>query len=114
MSSHRHRLTHWTTYREAYLRRGRAGRPFRRWRDQVLKDPVPICCRCGRPIDKSLPWRHPMSATADHFPVPLSRLLAHQVLDPANGRPAHRRCNLSAGNRAPSGTAVPAVADRRW
>lgn len=114
MSSYQHRKAHWTTYRDPELRKGRSGRPFRRWRAEVLKADIPICCRCSRPIDKSLHWTHPASATADHFPIPLSRWVG--PLDPRNGAPAHRRCNLSAQNRMPDELAARPVkvADRRW
>jgi len=113
MSAHRHRMRAWTSYADPALRRGRAGRPYRRWRAKVLEGDRLTCCRCGGPIDKTLPWRHPMAATADHYPVPLIHLSPAQVLDPACGRPAHRRCNLSAGARI-DGVVQARVADRRW
>ncbi|MEY2454072.1 MAG: hypothetical protein QOD92_3646 [Acidimicrobiaceae bacterium] len=47
-------------------------------------------------IDPRLPWRHPMSATVDHV-TPVSR--GGALLDPLNGRPAHRVCNQRKGNR---------------
>lgn len=113
MSTWQHRLRHWTTYADPELRRGRSGRPYRRWRAEVLKADIPICCRCGRPIDKSLPWRHPMAATAGHI-IPLSR--GGAPLDPRNGQPEHRVCNLRAQAHMPG--ELPArlvrVADRRW
>lgn len=55
----------------------------------------------------------PLGPTADHFPVPLIYLTPAQVLDPAFGKPAHRRCNLSAGARV-TGVVRTRVADRRW
>lgn len=114
MSSWQYRKAHWTSY-DPSRRRGRSGRPFRRWRDQVLSPPVLICCRCNYPIDKRLSGNDPMGPTADHFPVPLSRWRG-DPLDPGNGAPAHRRCNLSAQNRMPGELAerVVKVADRRW
>lgn len=113
MSSYQHRKAHWASY-DPQRRKGRSGRPFRRWREQVLADEVPTCCRCGGPIDKSLHWTHPMSATADHYPVPLSRWDG-DPLDLANSAPAHRRCNLAAGARVGAGVVRRVrVADRRW
>lgn len=116
--SYAHRRTHWTTYRDDRLRKGRMGRPYRRWRAQVLAAPVPICWRCGGGIDKSLPWRHPLSATAGHI-VPLSRGGAPLALE--NGAPEHRVCNLRAGNKVagePGSRTKRAVdlpiVDRRW
>jgi 5-methylcytosine-specific restriction endonuclease McrA len=111
MSTYQYRVEHWAAYRDPNARRGRAGRPYRRWRNEVLKDPVPYCARCGRPIDKALHWKHPMAATAGHI-VPLSR--GGPPLDPANGQPEHRRCNLSAQASMPGHTPTPTTADRRW
>jgi 5-methylcytosine-specific restriction endonuclease McrA len=39
-----------------------------------------------------------MSKSVDHYPYPKSTH-PHLAEDPANLAPAHRRCNLSAGNR---------------
>jgi len=113
MSSYQYRKAHWTSYADPAKRRGRSGRPHRRWRAKVLEGAQLACCRCGGPVDKTLPWRHPLAATADHYPIPLVHLTPAQVLDPAYGRPAHRRCNLSAGARV-DGPVRARVADRRW
>lgn len=114
ISAYAHRVANWTTYADPELRKGRSGRPFRRWRAQVLSPAVLVCCRCGHQIDKRLSGNHPDGPTADHYPIPLSRWGG--PLDPRNGAPAHRRCNLSAQNRMPD--EVPQrpvrVADRRW
>ncbi|WP_371674455.1 HNH endonuclease [Streptomyces sp. NBC_00289] len=70
------------------------------------------CWLCGHNIDPRLDPRHPMSWTLDHL-VPLSR--GGDLLDPANARPAHRRCNSSKGNRAMATPQVaPQRASRRW
>ncbi|MFE9923130.1 HNH endonuclease [Streptomyces sp. NPDC005774] len=53
--------------------------------------------------------RHPFGFTSDHL-VPLSR--GGQPLDPANARPAHRRCNSSRGNRTT--TAKTERRSRQW
>lgn len=114
MSSYQYRKVHWTSYAPD-RRRGRQGRPYKRWRDKVLEAKILFCCRCGYQIDKSLSGNHPMGPTADHFPVPLS-LWAGDPLDLRNSAPAHRRCNLSAGDRlaAEFPARVVKVADRRW
>lgn len=116
MSTYAHRVRNWSSMQQIELRRWRTGRTYRRWRDKVLSPAVLWCCRCGHMIDKSLPWRHPASATADHFPVPLSRWVPRGPHDEPSGAPAHRRCNLSAQDKMPHEIAVrvPAVADRRW
>jgi len=115
MSSYQYRKAHWTSYADPALRRGRAGRPHRRWRTEVLRINPSVCCRCGGLIDRGLPGSHPWGPTADHFPVPLVYLTPAQVLDPASGKPAHRRCNLSAGARMGAGAVRRVrVADRRW
>lgn len=56
----------------------------------------PVCWRCWREIDLSLPAEHPLSFTVDHG-TPVSR--GGPRLDPANARPMHRRCNAIKGNR---------------
>ena len=112
MSSYSHRVAHWASYAPG-RRRGRQGRPYRRWRDKVLEPKVLKCCRCGFLIDKSLSGNHPDGPTADHFPIPLSLWLG-DPLDPRNGAPAHRRCNLSAQNRMSDEPRPITVADRRW
>ena len=80
---------------------GRSGRPWSRLKAEVYARRAP-CCRCGQPIDYSLPYRHtetgnvdPESKSVDHFPFPLSTH-PHLAEDPANLAPAHLRCNQSA------------------
>ncbi|WP_091078991.1 HNH endonuclease [Nonomuraea wenchangensis] len=77
--------------------KGRAGRPWRRARAQVLAASN-ICWLCGRPIDMDLPPNHRMSATVDHID-PISR--GGDPLNIALLRPAHRSCNSSRGNKDP-------------
>jgi hypothetical protein len=115
MSTYAHRRANWTSMQQIELRRWRTGRTYRRWRDKVLAPSVLICCRCGRLIDKSLHWRHPMAPTADHYPIALSRWVPRGPHDEPLGAPAHRVCNLRAQNRM-VGDPLPraAVADRRW
>jgi len=56
-----------------------------------------ICYLCERPIDRSLVWPDPESATTDHV-VPLSKGGEH---DPDNVRITHARCNSAKGDRLP-------------
>jgi 5-methylcytosine-specific restriction endonuclease McrA len=85
-------------------RRGRAGRPWVRLKAEVYARRRP-CCRCGQPIDYTLPYLDPFTGrpnpdgkSVDHYPLPLS---THPYLaeDPSNLAAAHLRCNVSAGNR---------------
>ncbi|KPC86266.1 hypothetical protein ADL35_12345 [Streptomyces sp. NRRL WC-3753] len=89
----------------------RNGRPYRRLCDQQRARRLP-CWQCGHEIDYTLTGyaaqRNAWSFTLDHA-VPLS--LGGDLLDPANARSAHRRCNSRRGNR----TSQPqARASRRW
>lgn len=54
------------------------------------------CALCGRPIDYSLPARHPMSYELDEI-VPVS--LGGSPVDFDNVQPVHRICNQRKGNR---------------
>lgn len=104
---------HPTSYTDPRMRKGRTGRPFRRWRAKVLEAQVLMCIRCGGPIDKRVRYPHPMSPSADHI-IPLTR--GGAPLDPANGGPAHLVCNQRHGN-GDGPVVVQAsrpVADRRW
>ncbi|MEU0359929.1 HNH endonuclease [Streptomyces cyaneofuscatus] len=85
----------------------RNGRPYRRLVASLRAAGGP-CWLCGHNIDTSLDAKHPMSFTLDHL-VPLSR--GGDLLDPANARAAHRRCNSARGNRA---TIPQPRASRRW
>lgn len=70
------------------------------------------CWLCGSDIDYDITGReagtHPMAFTLDHL-IPLSR--GGDLLDPANARSAHRRCNSARGNRMNLKTSG---ASRRW
>lgn len=71
-------------------KRGRWGRPYRRWRALVLARSR-ICHICGEPGADS----------ADHHPEPLASIVRRggDPLDPNNGQPAHMRCNSAKGSR---------------
>lgn len=77
----------------------RNGRPYRRLCDRLRAMRLP-CWLCGHPIDYTIKGieagKHPMGFTLDHA-VPLSK--GGDLLDLANARAAHRRCNSQRGNR---------------
>lgn len=54
------------------------------------------CALCGKPIDYSLPARHPMSFELDEI-IPISR--GGSPIDPDNVQATHRICNERKGNR---------------
>ncbi|MER7814071.1 HNH endonuclease signature motif containing protein [Streptomyces sp. NPDC096153] len=85
----------------------RNGRPYRRLVAALKALGMP-CARCGHYIDPTLNARHPMSFTLDHI-VPLSE--GGSLLDPANARSMHRRCNSARGNRT---GAQPLKTSVRW
>ncbi|MFG2747213.1 HNH endonuclease signature motif containing protein [Streptomyces chartreusis] len=90
----------------------RNGRPYRDLcaRQRALGLP---CWVCGQDINYALKGleaqRSRWAFTLDHL-IPLSR--GGSLLDPANARSAHRRCNSARGNRA--GTTAPLRSSRRW
>ncbi|MEU0634533.1 HNH endonuclease [Streptomyces sp. NPDC005989] len=86
----------------------RNGRPYRRLVSAVKAMRQP-CWLCGHDIPPRLDARHPLSFTLDHV-VPLSR--GGALLDPANARSAHRRCNSARGNRTEARPKQPS--SRRW
>lgn len=55
-----------------------------------------VCGICGKPVDKSLKYPDPMSATVDHI-IPVSLNGDPVSLD--NLQLAHRCCNLAKGNK---------------
>lgn len=81
--------------------RGRQGSTWNRLKANVYATRAP-CCRCGQPIDYTLPYRNavtgdvdPRSKSVDHYPHPLSTH-PHLAEDPANLKPAHLGCNIAA------------------
>ena len=58
-------------------------------RQKILKTQT-VCGICGKPVDFSLKYPHPMSATVDHI-VPVSR--GGHPSDIDNLQLAHRCCN---------------------
>lgn len=88
----------------------RNGRPYRRLVAAQKALGLP-CWICGHNIPANVDGRrHPLAFTLDHL-VPLSR--GGSLLDPANARSAHRRCNSARGNRT-TPPRQPARSSRRW
>lgn len=94
------------------MRKGRKGRPYRRWREGVLARSR-VCWICG----------HDGADSADHVRA-LTR--GGEPLDPDNGAPAHhepcptcgRRCNASKGadvvRHEPVPDVLPPIVDHSW
>lgn len=91
----------------------RNGRPYRRLCEQQRALGLP-CWWCGQDIDYTLTGsdaqRSPFAFTLDHA-LPLTR--GGDLIDPANARSAHRRCNSARGNRTDA-RRQPIRASRRW
>lgn len=62
---------------------------YKKNRRRVL-DESPVCALCGMPIDRSLMFPDPMSATVDHI-IPIIK--GGHPSDPANLQAAHLICN---------------------
>jgi 5-methylcytosine-specific restriction endonuclease McrA len=90
----------------------RNGRRYRELCTWLRSQGLP-CWICGRDINYALKGmdaqRSRWAFTLDHL-IPLSR--GGDLLDRANARPAHRRCNSSKGNR--TAATAPLRASRRW
>ena len=65
-----------------------------------------ICGICGKPVDKSLKFPDPMSATVDHI-IPISRNGDPSALE--NLQLAHRCCNRAKSDRLVPPTPARAV-----
>lgn len=55
-----------------------------------------VCALCGRPVDKTLKYPHPMSATIDHI-IPIDR--GGHPSDIENLQLAHFACNRAKSNK---------------
>ena len=73
---------------------GRTGTKWTNLRKRVIAE-EDLCCRCGRPVNKTLPGTHPHGPTADHI-IELDRW-PDGLLERSNLRLAHRLCNTTAG-----------------
>lgn len=83
---------------------GRSGRRWQRLKAEVYARRGP-CCRCGQPIDYTLPYldvdtgaANLASKSVDHYPHPRVTH-PHLAEEPSNLAAAHLGCNLNAGDR---------------
>lgn len=93
------------------MKNPRNGSRYRRLVDQLKAQRLP-CWLCGQEIAYWITGpdagKHPAAFTLDHV-LPLSK--GGDLLDPANARAAHRRCNSARGDR----TSIKLTgASRRW
>ena len=86
-------------------KRGRDHRAYRA-KTAKLRKQADTCHICGKWIDRSLDYRHPMSWTADHV-TPLTK--GGKLLGPM--RAAHRSCNARRGNRVDERPLLPTSRD---
>jgi len=98
--------------RSIHYRRGRSGRPLERAKARVYATET-HCCRCGEPVDKTLPYRDPITGKVNRDSKSFEHLteLDTGAGDPYDGHLAHLRCNTSAG--AKYGNAKRAVTDEK-
>lgn len=76
---------------------------------RIVKAKALPCWICGRPIDVDLPWKDPMSFTADH-----KKALANGGHLLGELLPAHRACNSRRGARETVSSVAPPATSRRW
>lgn len=84
--------------RSIEYRRGRSGRPLERAKARVYAEET-HCCRCGELVDKSLPYRDPITGRVNRMSKSFEHLteLDRGTGDPYDGHLAHLACNSSAG-----------------
>lgn len=70
-------------------RDGSAKSEYRKNRARLIAS-TDVCALCGRPIDRTLKFPHPMSATADHI-IPISK--GGNPTAPDNLQIVHLICN---------------------
>ena len=63
---------------------------------RVILSTQEVCGICGKPVDKSLKYPHPLSPTVDHI-IPVSK--GGHPCDLANLQLAHRCCNRQKSDR---------------
>ena len=71
-----------------------------------------VCAICGRPVDKSLRWPHPLSPTVDHI-IPVNK--GGHPSDIANLQLTHWTCNRQKSDKlvgAPSPSPLAVVSNR--
>lgn len=78
--------------------RSTANRSLWEHNKKVILATQTVCGICGQPVDKSLKYPDPMSATVDHI-IPVSRHGDPVALD--NLQLAHRYCNRMKSDKMP-------------
>ena len=68
---------------------------YEKARQQILKTQT-VCGICGKPVDFSLKYPHPLSPTVDHI-IPVSK--GGHPTDISNLQLAHRCCNREKSDR---------------
>lgn len=68
---------------------------FKKNRERIMRTQT-VCGICGKPVDFSLKYPHPMSATVDHI-IPVSK--GGHPTDIDNLQLAHRCCNRAKSDR---------------
>lgn len=80
-------------------RRGRSGRPLQRAKARVYEEET-HCCRCGQWVDKSLPYKDPVTGKVNIWSKSFEHLIElDRGGDPYDGHLAHVHCNTSEGAR---------------
>lgn len=80
---------------------------FRRSKKRILMT-QDTCAICGRPVDKSLKFPDPLSATVDHI-IPIAK--GGHPSDVANLQLAHLKCNRWKADKLMQTKAKPLAAD---
>lgn len=85
--------------RDINYSRGRRGRPYERVKARCFATET-HCRKCGRPVDKTLPYRDPITGRVNIW----SKTFGHSEELDAGGHPyrgnlEHLHCNSSAGAR---------------
>ena len=68
---------------------------YEKARERILRTQT-VCGICGKPVDFSLKYPHPMSATVDHI-IPVSK--GGHPSDISNLQLAHRCCNRAKSDK---------------
>lgn len=83
---------------DARYRRGRSGRPLERAKARVYATET-HCWRCGRWVDKTLPYRDPITGRVNTMSKSFGHVdeLDIESTEPLNGHLEHLDCNVRAG-----------------
>lgn len=87
------------------------GRPYRRLRQQAIRNSGGICMLCGKPMRLDLPGTHRDGPTFEHI-IPVNR--GGSATDPNNAGASHLRCNAARHDRLLSELPRTEQPSRRW